>query len=108
MRELIGEIFDSLNRNRLRTFLTGFSVAWGIFMLIILIGAGNGLKHGILGNFENAGLTNNSMSIAPNRTSIPYKGFKTGRRIELDKETLDFLQNNIEQIEQVFPCHQQR
>ena len=103
MRELIGEIFDSLNRNRLRTFLTGFSVAWGIFMLIILIGAGNGLKHGILGNFENAGLTNNSMSIAPYRTSIPYKGFKTGRRIELDKETLDFLQNNIEQIEQVSP-----
>jgi putative ABC transport system permease protein len=49
--ELFNEIFTSLKRNKLRTFLTGFSIAWGIFMLILLLAAGNGLKNGVTFQF---------------------------------------------------------
>lgn len=68
-------------RNKLRTLLTGFSVAWGIFMLIVLLGAGNGLIHA----FENQskGMIMNSMKIYPGTTSQPYKGMKEGRGIYL-------------------------
>jgi len=63
MRELLLEIWTSVRRNKLRTFLTGFSVAWGIFMLVILLGSGNGLKNGVLSNFGN--YATNSITISP-------------------------------------------
>ena len=81
MTELIQEIYGTIMRNKLRTLLTGFSVAWGIFMLIVLLGAGNGLIHA----FENQskGMIMNSMKIYPGMTSQPYKGMKEGRSIYL-------------------------
>ena len=83
MIDLIQEIYGTIMRNKLRTALTGFSVAWGIFMLIVLLGAGNGLIHAFEG--QSAGMMMNSMKIYPGYTSKPYQGFKEGRSISLDE-----------------------
>ena len=69
-------------RNKLRTALTGFSVAWGIFMLIVLLGAGNGLIHAFEGQSKDMKM--NSMKIYPGYTSKVYKGMQEGRSISLD------------------------
>ena len=55
------EIWSTIQKNKLRTFLTGFSVAWGIFMLIVLLGAGNGMKNGIMSNFRNFSVSVSAM-----------------------------------------------
>lgn len=81
--DLIIEIYGTIMRNKLRTLLTGFSVAWGIFMLIVLLGAGNGLIHAFEGQSE--GMMMNSMKIYPGSTSKPYKGMKEGRSISLNE-----------------------
>lgn len=82
MFDLIQEIYGTIMRNKLRTVLTGFSVAWGIFMLIVLLGAGNGLIHAFENSSQNMKM--NSMKIYPGWTSKPYKGMKEGRSISLD------------------------
>ena len=86
MIDLIQEIYGTVMRNKLRTALTGFSVAWGIFMLIVLLGAGNGLIHAFEGQSE--GMMMNSMKIFPGYTSKPYKGMQEGRSIQLDNSDL--------------------
>lgn len=78
------EIFETLSKNKLRTFLTGFSVFWGIFMLVILLGAGNGLKNGIKNEFNDDAI--NSIWIRAGVTNLEYKGLKPGRRIQLKNE----------------------
>ncbi|GAB5539956.1 MAG: ABC transporter permease [Salibacteraceae bacterium] len=78
------EIFSTISANKLRTFLTGFSVAWGIFMLILLLGAGQGLQHGTENQFKGDAL--NSVWIMPGKTSKPYDGFKPNRVIKLANE----------------------
>ena len=80
------EIWSTIQKNKLRTFLTGFSVAWGIFMLIVLLGAGNGLKNGVMSNFRNFSL--NRVETWPRYTSKPYKGMQMNRRIEYKDEDL--------------------
>ena len=86
MRDIFVEIWESIRRNKLRTCLTGFAVAWGIFMLITLLGAGNGIMNIFDSNSE--GLDVNTMSVYGNTTSKPYGGFKQGRYIELDEYDL--------------------
>ena len=87
MRELIKEIWSTSKRNKLRTTLTGFAVAWGIFMLIFLLGAGNGLINAQLQ--QSTRFLANSMRVFPGETSKAYKGLKEGRSITLnDKDIL--------------------
>ena len=85
------EIFDTIWKNKLRTFLTGFSVAWGILMLIILLGSGNGLQNGVNKEFEND--ANNSIWLGGHRTSLPYKGLKPGRYIRLNETDYESIMN---------------
>lgn len=78
------EILSSLKRNKLRTALTGFAVAWGIFMLIVLLGAGNGLVNATEKNTGH--FLSNSMMVGAGRTTKAHAGFKEGRHFSLDME----------------------
>lgn len=86
MRDIIEEIWATARRNKLRTTLTGFSVAWGIFMLIVLLGAGNGLIHGVESNANR--FLANSMAIFGGQTSKAYNGLEEGRPITLDDKDM--------------------
>lgn len=99
MRELLLEIWTSVRRNKLRTFLTGFSVAWGIFMLVILLGSGNGLKNGVTSNFGKYAV--NSIQLYGGWTSKPWKGYQKDRRIRLRNEDLDMLVREFPEIEEM-------
>ncbi len=86
MRELIKEIWSTSKRNKLRTSLTGFAVAWGIFMLIFLLGAGNGLINAQLQQSDR--FLANSMLVFGGQTSKAYNGLKEGRPITLNDKDL--------------------
>jgi len=91
------EIIDTIRKNKLRTFLTAFSVAWGIFLLVILIGAGTGLKNGAEYQFRDDAI--NSIWINPGKTSLPYQGMNPGRVIQLRNNDLESIQQQIKQVE---------
>ena len=84
------EILATIKKNKMRTFLTGFSVAWGIFMLMILLGSGNGLSNGVAANFMNDAV--NAMWIWTGETTIPYEGMKTGRSIQFHNDDQEVVQ----------------
>jgi putative ABC transport system permease protein len=86
MKDIFIEIWSSVKRNKLRTALTGFSVAWGIFMIILLLGAGNGLINGLTHNTDN--FLSNSMEVYGGTTSKAYHGMREGRSITLDDSDL--------------------
>ena len=81
------EIYSTISKNKLRTFLTGFSVAWGIFMLIFLLGSGYGLENGVRKEFEDDAA--NTLWINQGVTSMSYKGYKPGRFIQFRNEDYD-------------------
>lgn len=87
------EIFDTISKNKLRTFLSGFTVALGIFIFIILFGLGNGLKNTFQEFFLDD--ASNTIFIYPGKTSEPYKGFKANRRIEFENEDLKEIDENF-------------
>uniref|UniRef100_A0AB33JHY4 ABC transporter permease n=2 Tax=unclassified Prevotella TaxID=2638335 RepID=A0AB33JHY4_9BACT len=90
MRDIIAEIWSTTKRNKLRTALTGFAVAWGIFMLIFLLGAGNGLIHA---TEQNSGrFLDNSMMVFGGQTSKGYQGLKEGREIVLNDADMNTTQ----------------
>jgi len=88
------EIFDSIKKNKLRTFLSGFTVALGILIFVVLFGFGNGLDNTFEKFFKDDAL--NTMWINPSRTSKPYMGYKANRRIEFVNEDLDDISKRFE------------
>ena len=93
------EIFETIRRNKLRTFLTGFSVAWGIFMLIVLLGSGTGLKNGIAYQFRDDAI--NSVWVRSGETSIPYKGLQPGRRVRFTNDDHQEVADQVEGVEHI-------
>lgn len=98
---IFSEIATTLKRNKLRTFLTGFSISWGIFMLIILLAAGNGLKNGVTSNFGDRAV--NKVTLWAGYTSMPYKGYPKWRAIKFDQSDSLMLSQGMTQIDQVIP-----
>jgi len=91
------EIMMTLRRNKLRSFLTMFGVGWGIFMLVVMLGMGNGLKNAVLGGFE--GFATNSCFIWTMPTTKPYEGFQRGRRFWFENADIQLIRDNVKGIE---------
>ncbi len=87
------EILSTVQKNKLRTFLTGFSVAWGIFMLVVLLGSGKGLENGVAQQFQ--GGATNGIWITSGVTSMKYKGLQNGRNIKFTNEDYNVLNTTI-------------
>jgi putative ABC transport system permease protein len=100
-RDTWQEIFGSISKNKTRTVITVIGVLWGIFIYIALSGAAKGLDNGFERQFENIAM--NSMFIWAQRTSIPYDGFKIGRRIELKLSDIDFIKQRIPEVQFMAP-----
>ena len=95
------EIFDTLSRNKTRTFLTAFGIFWGIFMLVLLMGGGKGLQSLLANNF--AGFANNAGFIISNSTSEAYKGFRKGRKWDIKTTDLERIHSYVPEIEILSP-----
>ena len=93
MLDIFQEIYSSIKRNKLRTFLTGFAVAWGIFMIIFLLGAGNGLINAQKLSSER--FLDNSMIIGSGQTSKAYDGLKEGRNISLNTTDMEITSRSF-------------
>ncbi len=87
--DLLYEIYTSMSRNKLRIALTGFSIAWGMFMLIVLLGSGNGLLHGVTDNFSSMSV--NTVTLYPGQTTKAFEGLAKGREIHLELNDLEYL-----------------
>ncbi len=96
------EILDTITRNKGRSFLTGFGVFWGIFMLVTLIGGGQGLKELLSNNFQ--GFATNSGIIFPQATTKPYHGFRKGRTWSMSYRDVDRLKAQVPQLDLVCPA----
>lgn len=95
------EILDTITRNKSRSFLTGFGVFWGVFMLILLIGGGQGLKELLAKNFD--GFASNTVFIFADRTTKAYDGFRKGRQWCTTDVDVERLQNQIPELDVVTP-----
>lgn len=95
------EIWVTITRNKTRSLLTCFGVFWGILMLVILLGAGAGLKNAVLGETE--GVATNSVFFFSDRTSIPYKGFNKGRSWNIRNRDIEAIRRDVEGVDQVAP-----
>jgi len=100
------EIFNTMKKNKLRTSLTAFGVFWGIFMLIIMLGSGNGLENGVTKNFGD--MATNSVFIWTRSTSIPYAGLPEGRWFNMKNEDIPVIMNEVSEIQDLAPRNQLR
>lgn len=95
------EIFLTLRKNKLRAFLTMFGVFWGIFMLVILMGSGNGLENGVAVEFS--GWASNSGFLWSNRTTMPYEGIQPGRFIRFTNDDTEAIRSKVKSLENLAP-----
>jgi len=95
------QIYSVLKKNKLRTFLTAFGVFWGIFMLVIMLGAGNGMKNAVMKGIGD--FATNSFFMWGQETSVPYGGYSKGRSIEFKNKDLEALKRNIQGINLIAP-----
>ncbi|WP_375323558.1 ABC transporter permease [Flagellimonas sp. GZD32] len=99
-RDVWQEIFNTLKTNKLRTFLTGFSVGWAIFILVMLLASVNGMQNGFTGQFNDD--ATNSIFIRPGTTSEAYGGFEAGRRIQFKNDDIEYIKRSFpEEIEYI-------
>jgi len=99
------EIYSTLRKNKMRTVMTAFGVFWGIFMLVVMLGAGRGLENGVMmgmGDFAT-----NSAFMWTQTTTIPYKGFPKGRWFTFTNEDIKALRDNVPEIDMLAPRIQQ-
>ena len=95
------EVLDTLTRNKSRSFLTGFGVFWGVFMLVALMGGGKGLKEKLDKNFE--GFAQNTVIIWAQQTTKPYKGFRKGRWWSMEYKDIDRLKQQVPELNAAVP-----
>ena len=95
------EIWITIASNKSRSFLTAFGVFWGIFMLVLMVGAGNALKTGIFSQIE--GFATNSVFFAAERTTEPYKGFRKGRVWNMTNSDLPIIRHRVDDLQYMSP-----
>lgn len=95
------EILDTLSRNKSRTFLTGFGVFWGVFMLVALMGGGKGLKDLLQTNFD--GFATNSAFVMAQPTTKAYAGFKKGRQWSMEYKDVERMKSQVAELDVVTP-----
>jgi len=95
------EIWFTIKNNKLRTFFTALGVFWGIFMLVVMLGAGKGLQNGVSTGMGD--MATNSMFMWGRKTTIPYKGFPRGRWVQFDNDDTQALIDNLPEIEYIAP-----
>jgi len=95
------EIIDTLTRNKSRSFLTGFGVSWGVFMLVVLMGGGQGLKEMLYKNFD--GFAQNTVIVGAEQTTKPYKGFRKGRWWTMEYKDIERLKQKVPELNAAAP-----
>ncbi len=93
------EILDTVRKNKLRTILTGFSVAWGILMLVVLLGSGQGLSRGVEYGFRDD--ATNSIWVRSGQTSVPYQGLRPGRTVQFTNDDYDAIRGGVKGVEHI-------
>lgn len=94
------EIYNTVKKHKLRTALTAFGVFWGIFMLVLLLGAGKGLENGITQEFN---VAKNAVFIWSQRTSVPYMGLQAGRIVRMTNDDVKAIRDNIPEVAVIAP-----
>ncbi|MCP2045897.1 ABC transporter permease [Pontibacter sp. HSC-36F09] len=97
------EIYNTVKKHKLRTALTAFGVFWGIFMLVLLLGAGKGLEKGITSEFN---VAKNAVFVWTQRTSVPYMGLKAGRFIQMTNDDIDAIRAFVPEVGVIAPSNQ--
>ena len=99
------EIYNTVKKHKLRTALTAFGVFWGIFMLVVLLGAGKGLENGVVSEFN---VAKNAVFIWTQRTSVPYMGLKAGRFIQMTNDDVAAIRASVPEVAVIAPNNQLR